>query len=217
MLEKEQKKTARKIEQPARQGLKLRGWAASIPRAIPSVTARKRAKKKISNARVIEEHPRVECSAELLSLEDTRHPLCPLLPSCLPFVPRFLVPPACSLSSFFSVVRDNDTHTLSLGNNINGFVYPETIGVRQKEHDGEMHPPCPLCKGSLVRSDLEAASPRILYAESVDSREFNSRGLASHSFIRPASSALSSLVLLFFLLFFFFVVVVVSFDKADVN
>lgn len=32
----------------------------------------------------------------------------------------------------FSIVRDNDTHTLSLGNNINGFVYPETIGGSAK-------------------------------------------------------------------------------------
>lgn len=32
----------------------------------------------------------------------------------------------------FSIVRDNDTHTLLLGNNINGFVYPETIGGSAK-------------------------------------------------------------------------------------
>jgi len=114
--EKETTARGRKIEQPARGPPRLRGWAASIPRTIPSVTARKRAKKKISNARVIEEHPRVECSAEPLSLEDTRHllPLPPFpaalhsrapLPSASappPFVPRFLVSPASLTVVLFS-------------------------------------------------------------------------------------------------------------------
>jgi len=114
-----------------RSGPRLRGRATSISRVIPGAVGRA---PKISNARVIEEPPQVECIKVFL-LEDTTTTIAtsPLpLPLSLfssstssPFLTRFLVLSRrpCR-SSFFSIVRDNDTHTLSLGNNINGLRVP---------------------------------------------------------------------------------------------
>lgn len=126
--EKEGRCTSRREKSSSLNGPRLRGQATSIWRVIPGAVGRA---PKISNARVIEEPPQLECIKVLL-LEDTTaasfspsssyHPCLLLLFLAFLFlgVPLSIV--------VFSIVRDNDTHTLSLGNNINGFVYPETIG-----------------------------------------------------------------------------------------
>ena len=123
-------------------GPRLRGRATSIPRVIPSGVGRA---PKISNARVIEEPPRVECIKMLSYLR------IPPLPPLPPPSETVLVFPSISLPTTLSCfstslsivvsfpsVRDNDTHTLSLGNNINGFVYPQRPSeIQQKEHRGD--------------------------------------------------------------------------------
>lgn len=72
-----------------------------------------------------------------LTWEYHHHHVCCLLLTVLVFPSISLSSTlSCFSASFsivvFSIVRDNDTHTLSLSNNINGFVYPETIGGSAK-------------------------------------------------------------------------------------
>lgn len=72
----------------------------------------------------------------------------------IPFDHRILFP-------FYSVVRDNDTYTLLLGNNINGLVYPDDHRVPGKRNNTRIS----YAKKLVVRNDLGVFRRRVIIRE----------------------------------------------------
>lgn len=169
---------------------RLRGRATSIPRVIPGAVGRA---PKISNARVIEEPPQVECIKVLL-LEDTTTTT---IATFLRAVPSSL---ACSLLLLF--VSFSPSLSCSLGVPVGRRFFPSSAimiptrsrsviilmasctrrpsGARQKEHRGD----APYTAMLVVRSGFRMPR-RVLYGKRGFAR-VNSHGFASRSFIRLA-------------------------------